>query len=94
MVATFEVDEKPYTVIPMVGSSKLDNPITGKIIYAGYGKEEDFENIDAENAIVIVERGSDVEGEMLYFSIKEKNAANAGAKALIVYNNKPGIFLG
>ena len=31
---------------------------------------------------------------MLYFSIKESNAANAGAKALIVYNNAPGIFLG
>ena len=47
-----------------------------------------------QNAIVIVERGSDVEGELLYFSIKEKNAASAGAKALIVYNDKPGIFLG
>jgi len=30
----------------------------------------------------------------LYFSIKENNAANAGAKALIVYNNRAGIFLG
>ncbi|QLH04232.1 peptidase S8 [Nitrosopumilus oxyclinae] len=94
LVATFEIDEKPYTVIPMVGSSKLDNAITGKIVYAGFGKAEDFENIDVENAIVIVERGSDVEGELLYFSIKEKNAANAGAKALIVYNDKSGIFLG
>ena len=94
LVATFEIDEKPYTVIPMVGSSKLDNAIIGKIIYAGFGKVEDFENMDVENAIVIVERGSDVEGELLYFSIKEKNAASAGAKALIVYNDKPGIFLG
>ena len=32
--------------------------------------------------------------ELLYFSIKEKNAADAGAAALIVYNNEPGIFLG
>ena len=94
LVATLEIDEKPYTVIPMVGSSKLENGITGKIIFAGYGKIKDFEKLDVENAIVMVERGSDVEGELLYFSIKEKNAANAGAKALIVYNNKPGIFLG
>ena len=94
LVATFEIDEKPYTVIPMVGSSKLDEPITGKIIFAGYGKIEDFQKIDVQDAIAIVERGSDVEGELLYFSIKEKNAANAGAKALIVYNNNPGIFLG
>ena len=94
LVATLEVDENPYTIIPMVGSTKLDNPITEKIVFGGYGKSEDFEKIDVKDAIVIVERGSDVEGELLYFSIKEKNAANAGARALIVYNNVPGIFLG
>ena len=94
LVATLEVDEKPYTVIPMVGSTKIESTITGKIIPGGYGKILDLENIDVKDAIVIVERGSDVEGEMLYFSIKEKNVANAGAKALIVYNNVPGIFLG
>jgi len=43
---------------------------------------------------VIVERGSDVKGELLFFSIKEMNVASAGAKALIVYNNESGIFLG
>jgi minor extracellular serine protease Vpr len=94
LVATLEIDEKPYTVIPMVGSTKLDEPVIEKIIFANYGKADDFEDLDVKDAIVIVERGSDVEGELLYFSIKEKNAANAGAKALIVYNNSPGIFLG
>ena len=94
LIATLEIDEKPYTVIPMVGSLKLDKGITEKIVFAGYGKIEDFEKIDAQNAIAIVERGSDVEGELLYFSIKEKNAANVGAKALIIYNDRPGIFLG
>ncbi|MBL7018320.1 MAG: S8 family serine peptidase [Nitrosopumilus sp.] len=94
LVATLEIDEKPYTVIPMVGSTKLEEPIREKIIFAGYGKIEDFEELNVKDAIVIVERGSNVEGELLYFSIKEKNAANAGAKAVIVYNNSPGIFLG
>lgn len=94
LIATLEVDEKPYTVIPMVGSTKLEEPIREKIIFAGYGKIEDFQELDVKDAIVIVERGSNVEGELLYFSIKEKNAANAGAKAVIVYNNIPGIFLG
>jgi minor extracellular serine protease Vpr len=94
LVATMEVNDKPFTVIPMVGSSKLEEPINGEIIFAGYGKLKDFEDLNVKNAIVIVERGSDVEGELLYFSIKEKNAANAGAKALIVYNKDPGIFLG
>ena len=94
LIATLEIDEKPYTVIPMVGSTKLEEPLQEKIVFAGYGKVTDFQELDVNDAIVIVERGSDVEGELLYFSIKEKNAANAGAKAMIVYNNIPGIFLG
>lgn len=94
MVATLEIDEKPYTVIPMIGSPKLENPVTGRLIFANYGKTDDFKDIDVKDAVVIVERGSDIEGELLYFSIKETNAANAGAKALMVYNNEPGIFLG
>ena len=94
LIATLEVDGKSFTTIPMVGSTKVDGPIIERIVFGGYGKIKDLEDIDVKNAIVIVERGSDVEGELLYFSIKEKNAANAGAKALIVYNNIPGIFLG
>ena len=94
LIATLEINEKQYTVIPMVGSSKTNEPITEKIIFAGYGKINDLKDIDVKDAIVIVERGSNVEGELLFFSIKEMNVANAGAKALIVYNNEPGIFLG
>ena len=94
LVATLEIDEKPYTVIPMAGSSQLKEPVEGKIIFGGYGKFEELENLGVKNSILLVERGSDIEGELLYFSIKEKNAANAGAKALIVYNDRPGIFLG
>lgn len=94
LVATLEVDEKPYTVIPMVGSTQVDEPVTGKIVFGGYGKTDELGQTDAKDSIILVERGSDVEGELLYFSIKENNAANAGAKALIVYNNIEGIFLG
>ena len=94
LIATLEIDEKQYTVIPMVGSSKTNEPITGKIIFGGFGKNSDLENLDVKDTILIVERGSNVKDELLFFSIKEMNAANAGAKALIVYNNEPGIFLG
>ena len=94
LVATLKVNEKPYTVIPMVGSTRVDEPITGKVVFGGYGKTEELENVDTKDSIVLVERGSDIEGELLYFSIKEDNAADAGAKALIVYNNVGGIFLG
>ena len=94
LIATLEIDEIQYTAIPMVGSSKTNEPITGKIIFGGYGKNSDLENLDVKDAILIVERGSNVKDELLFFSIKEMNAAKAGAKALIVYNNEPGIFLG
>ena len=94
LVATLDVDEEQYTVIPMTGAPKLEEQISGKIVFANYGRDSDFKETDVNAAIVIVERGSDDKDEMLYFSIKEKNAADAGAKALIVYNNEPGIFLG
>ena len=42
----------------------------------------------------LIERGSDIENEIVYFSDKEKNAANVGARAIIVYNNESGIFFG
>jgi minor extracellular serine protease Vpr len=94
LIATLKIDENQYTVIPLVGSSKTQEPVIGEIVFGGFGKSSDLENIDAKDAILIVERGSDIEGELLYFSIKEMNAVKAGAKALIVYNNQPGIFLG
>ena len=94
LIATLEIGEKQYTSIPMVGSPKTDEPVTGKIIFGGYGKNSELKNLDVKDSILIVERGSDVEGELLFFSIKEKNAADAGARALIVFNNEPGIFLG
>ena len=94
LIAILEIDETQYTVIPMVGSSKTQEPIIEKIVFGGFGKNSDLENLDVKDAILIVERGSDIEGELLFFSIKEMNAAKAGAKALIVYNNQPGIFLG
>ncbi|MDE0525807.1 MAG: S8 family serine peptidase [Thaumarchaeota archaeon] len=95
LVATLDVAGAfSYTVIPMVGSESLAEPIDAGLVSAGYAKESDFEDVDAGGAIVIAERGSDVEGELLYFSLKESHAADAGAAALIVYNNVDGMFLG
>ncbi len=94
LVATLEVNEQQYQVLPMVGVSKMEEPIKAEILFAEYGRERDFENGNFANSIVLVERGSDVEGEIVYFSDKENNAANAGAIALLVYNKEAGIFLG
>ena len=94
LVATLEVDGSPYTVIPMVGSTAIDDPLEGRMVFGGYGRASDLAGVDVAGSVLLVERGSDTEGELLYFSIKEGNAADAGAAALIVYNNEPGLFLG
>ncbi|HXV51426.1 MAG TPA: S8 family serine peptidase, partial [Nitrosopumilaceae archaeon] len=94
IVATLDAESKQFSVFPMVGTNALENPVTGKIVFGGYGREKDLENLDVNDSILLVQRGSDTEGEVVYFSDKEKNAADSGAKAVIVYNNEKGIFFG
>lgn len=94
LVATFEVGGKKYNVLPMVGSAGLHGPLKGHIVYGGYGRAEDLKNIDVKNSILLEERGSDVKGQKVYFAEKEKNAADHGAKALVIFNNETGNFLG
>lgn len=94
LVATFEVGKKQYQVLPMVGVQDLSSPIEGKIVYGGYGRLQDLQNLDVKGSILLEERGSDVKGQKIYFSEKEKNAADLGAKALVVFNNDTGIFFG
>ncbi len=94
LVSTFEVGDKKFQVLPMVGTNQLDEPIVGEIVFGQYGRERDLLNVNTKDSILLVERGSDVKDEIVYFSDKEKNVANAGAKAIIVYNNVPGLFYG
>ena len=94
LVGTLEVDKKQFQVIPMIGTEAQENPIVGKIKFGKFGRERDLEGINVKDSILLVERGSDVEDEIVYFSKKENNAANFGARAVIVYNNLPGLFLG
>jgi len=94
LVATFEIEDKTFNVFPMVGTQALTDPITSQIIFGKYGKVDDLLGNNFEGSILLIQRGSDIEGEIVYFSDKEKNAANVGAKAIIVYNNEPGIFFG
>lgn len=94
IVSTLEIGKTQYQVLPMIGTHPLSKPITGKIVFGGYGRTRDLVNINAKNSILLEERGSDVKGEKIYFSEKERNAVQSGAQALIVFNNEPGIFFG
>ncbi|MDE1829758.1 MAG: S8 family serine peptidase [Thaumarchaeota archaeon] len=94
LAATFEVGNRQFQVFPMIGSKMLLGLTQGKIAYGGYGRLQDLQNIDAKNSILLEERGSNIEGQKVYFAEKEKNAAELGAKALVVFNNETGIFVG
>lgn len=94
LVATLEIDGKRLEILPMIGIQPLAGSITTEIVFGKYGRQDDLKDIDAKDKILLIERGSDKAGELVYFSEKEKNSANAGAKAAIIYNNEPGIFLG
>ena len=94
LVSTFEIEGKTFNVFPMVGTQSLAEPIISQIIFGKYGRVNDLSEDDYEGLILLVERGSDIENEIVYFSDKEKNAADVGAKAIVVYNNEPGIFFG
>ena len=94
LVSTFEIESKTFNVFPMVGTKALTEPITSQIIFGKYGKVDDLLGNNFEGSILLIQRGSDIEDEIVYFSDKEKNAANVGAKAVLVYNNEPGIFFG
>ena len=78
----------------MVGTQPLEEPITAQIIFGEYGRAQDLSDIDVEGSILLVERGGDMEDEIVFFSDKERNSADSGAKAIVVYNSEPGIFFG
>jgi len=94
LVSTFEIEDKTFNVFPMVGTQALTETITSQIIFGKYGRANDLLENDVEGSILLIERGSDIENEIIYFSDKEKNASDVGARAIIVYNNEPGIFFG
>ncbi|RRN69546.1 peptidase S8 [Peribacillus simplex] len=54
------------------------------IVFAGLGKATDFAGKEVSGKIALIQRGE------LAFDEKIKNAKNAGAKAVIVYNNVDG----
>jgi len=94
VVTTLSVNDELFQVLRMRGSSEVDDQSTAEIVFGGYGRDIDLEGMELNNSILLVERGSDVEGELVYFSTKEKNGADHGASAILVYNNQPGIFFG
>src|SRR4029453_14661710 len=58
------------------------------VVFAGFGRPEEYAGVDARGKLVLVSRGAGV-----LFVDKVRNAVNAGAAAVVIYNNVPGILL-
>ncbi|WP_026572676.1 S8 family serine peptidase [Bacillus sp. UNC438CL73TsuS30] len=71
---------------PMEGSEKWELDRSYTIVDGGIGKKEDLKNVTGK--IVLIKRGG------LTFTEKAKNAQKAGAKAVLIYNNMSGNFIG
>ena len=94
IVSTLQIGEEQFQVLPMLGTEIISEKIIEEIEFGGFGREQDLKYLDVKNKILLVERGGEVEDEVVFFSEKEHVAANNGAKAIIVFNNEPGIFYG
>ena len=94
IVSTLEVGKKQFQVLPMLGTNVISEKISGEIAFGEFGREQDLEKLDVTDKILLVERGGEIEDEIVFFSEKERVAAINNARAIIVYNNEPGIFYG
>ncbi len=75
------------TFLALPFASSASGTVSGKLVAAGKGAPSEFP-AGSSGAIALIERGD------LLFNDKVINAAAAGARAAIVFNNGPGNFLG
>ena len=94
MVSTLQIGGEHFQVLPMVGTKTISKSIVADIEFGEFSREQDLKDIDVDGKIVLAERGGEDPDEIVYFSDKEKFAALNGAEAIIVYNNRPGIYFG
>lgn len=60
----------------------------GSFVYAGLGKSTDFQGLDLEGKVALISRGE------ITFADKAKNAIDAGATGIVIFNNEPGLIQG
>jgi hypothetical protein len=77
----------PLDPQPMTNALPVDGKHTLPLVYAGLGKPEDYVGRDVRGKIALVSRGE------LTFAAKVANATAAGAWAILIFNNRPGLLL-
>ena len=82
------VDGKTFEPEPIDFTYGVDGEVTADLVYAKLGAPTDFEEIDVQGKIALIERGT------YSFAEKVLNAADAGAAGVIIYNNTSGVLNG
>lgn len=85
----YSVNFAPYASAKVMGYNNEDdigtlNNKDVELVFAGIGDKSDFEGLDVEGKVAVVQRG------VLPFVDKSDNAKAAGAIGVVVYNNVPG----
>lgn len=75
-----------YRIQPLEGSAKWELRHVMDLADGGMGRKEDLKNVKGK--MVLIKRGG------ISFSQKAKNAMEAGAEAVLIYNNMAGNFMG
>jgi subtilisin family serine protease len=70
------------------GSMRLDGTEQRQLVFAGFGRQEDFAGRNVRGKAVLISRGAG-----MTFAEKVANATAAGAAAVILHNNVPGLLL-
>lgn len=70
------------------GSPLLKKPVEGDLEYCGLGQLTDFKSCKVKGKVALIARGQ------IRFSDKVTNAIDAGAIAVVIFNNEAGLFSG
>lgn len=70
------------------GSPLLKKPVEGDLEYCGLGQLTDFKSCKVKGKVALIARGQ------IRFSDKVTNAIDAGAIAVVIFNNESGLFSG
>jgi subtilisin family serine protease len=84
----------PLDVTYASGAPKIDGSLRLPLVYAGYGRVQDFQGLDVQGKAVLMTRGPlPPVGNPITFAEKVANATAAGARLAIIHNHSPGLLL-
>lgn len=70
------------------GGEEFMGQMEGEIVYAGLGSPEEIAKVNLKGKVALMSRGT------ILFVDKVINAMRAGAKAIVIHNNEPGLIRG